>query len=85
MYMQPDYSSGTAVDIACAGWQVVVEADDVIVAGSTGTRQATFTPEAPPTMEQSPVPNSEESVFELLTLSPRLSESEIREHRVSCE
>ncbi len=85
MDTQQPYTEGTARSLACAGWQVAITIDGHAVAASTGTEQRTFTPEAPPTITQSAVPETGDRVRELLALSPRLKEADIDENRISCE
>lgn len=78
------YTEGTTRSLACAGWQIAIAIDGYAIAASTGTEQRTFTPEVPPTMTQSAVPETEDRVRELLALSPRLSEADIDENRINC-
>jgi len=85
MDTQQGYTEGTARSLACAGWQVAVATDGHAIAASTGTEQRTFTPEAPPTMTQSAVPETEKRVRELLALSPRLDEADIDRHGIGCK
>jgi hypothetical protein len=79
-----NYAPGTAESFACAGWQVALVLDRVAVAASTGTDQRTFTPEAPPTMNQTPAPERVEDVRALLALSPRLTIDEIETSEAQC-
>lgn len=81
-----DYNSapGTAESFACAGWQVALVLDRVAVAASTGTDQRTFTPEAPPAMDQTPASDRVSDVRTLLSLSPRLTVDEIEASDVQC-
>jgi len=85
MDTKSEYSEGTARSLACAGWQVALEVDGNAVAASTGTDQRQFTPEAPPQMTQSTVPDTDGQVRELLALSPRLDESDVEENQIGCE
>lgn len=78
------YTEGTARSLACAGWQIAIAIDGYAIGASTGTEQRTFTPEVPPTMTQSAVPDTEDRVRELLALSPRLSKADIDENRINC-
>ncbi|GAA0206372.1 hypothetical protein GCM10009000_020860 [Halobacterium noricense] len=84
MDSEEGFSEGNARSLACAGWQIAIAIDRYAIAASTGTEQRTFTPEAPPTMTQSAAPETEDSVRELLSLSPRLSEADLDEHRINC-
>ncbi len=77
-------SEGNARSLACAGWQIAIAIDGYAIAASTGTEQRTFTPEVPPTMTQSAAPETEDRVWELLVLSPRLSEADLDENRINC-
>jgi hypothetical protein len=77
-------TDGPARAWACAGWQIALALDGVAMAGSTGTEQRTFTPERPPTMTQTPATNREDKVFQLLTLSPKLTVDNIEANRISC-
>ena len=81
-----EYNSapGTAESFACAGWQVAVVIDRVAIAASTGTDQRTFTPEAPPTMDQTPAPERVGEVRTLLALSPRLTSDEVEASEAQC-
>lgn len=80
-----NYAPGTAESFACAGWQVAFTLDRVVaVAASTGTAQRTFTPEAPPTMDQTPAPERVDEVRTLLALSSRLTADEIQAIEVQC-
>ena len=72
--------------LACAGWQMAVATDGHSIAASTGTPQdQTITPEKPPTMTQTAVPETEEKVIELLRYSPKLTEVEIEKSRRECQ
>ncbi|WP_459193783.1 hypothetical protein [Halosimplex sp. J119] len=85
MDTQQPYTEGTARSLACAGWQVAIAIDGHAIAASTGTEQRTFTPEAPPTITRSAVPETGDRVRKLLVLSPRLEEEDIDDHRIRCE
>jgi hypothetical protein len=87
MISRPDLDNpeGLARSLACAGWQVTLAIDTYAIAASTGTEQRTFTPERPPTMTETAVPNSEDTVVELVERSPCIRASEIEQYRVSCE
>jgi len=65
-----------------AGWQVVVVRGPFAVAASTGTPRKSFTPEAPPTMDQTAISESEDAVVTLLSNSPRLSREMIADQRL---
>lgn len=83
--MFSDYSvEGNAESWACAGWQIVLALDGVVMAASTGTDQRTFTPEDPPTMTQTPDRGRVDKVHELVTLSPKLTTRDIEENLVTC-
>lgn len=70
---------------ACIDYDVAVGYGQWGFATGTGTEQQTFTPEAPPHMDQSPVPGTVERSRELLAQSPILSESLIDDHEVTCQ
>lgn len=78
------YAESSARSLACAGWQIAIVIDTNAIASSTGTEQRTFTPEVPPTMTQSPIPDTESRVRELLALSPRLTDTDVTEHQIEC-
>lgn len=69
---------------ACIGWDVTVAYQGFAFSAGTGTHQQTFTPETPPHMTRTPVPDSEDDSIELLTYSPLLSEQIIGDHRQYC-
>jgi hypothetical protein len=65
---------------------MAVATDGHSIAASTGTPQdQTITPEKPPTMTQTAVPETEEKVIELLRYSPKLTEVEIKKSRRECQ
>lgn len=76
-------TEGVAEAWSCAGWQIALAVDGVAIAASTGTDQREFTPEKPPTMTRTPVPETKASVRELLLHSPHLTESALEENTVT--
>ncbi len=85
MEVQEGYNAETKAERwACIGWDVAVAYQGYAFAAGTGTDQQTFTPEKPPHMTRTPVPDSADESRELLSYSPLLSDQIIRDHRQSC-
>lgn len=55
------------------GWSVGLAYEEFAIAAGTGTVQRTFTPERPPTMERTPIPDTTETARALLANSPALT------------
>ncbi len=77
--------SDLAESWACIDWDVAVAYEQWAFAAGTGTTQQTFTPEAPPHLDRSPVPGTETASRELLSRSPILSVDKVRDHAVVCD
>lgn len=72
--------SGTAEQLLDAGWQVAVPIDEGAIAASSGREwEKSPTPEHPPepSMEGTPVPDSDDRALDLLARSPKLTEAEV--------
>jgi hypothetical protein len=77
---------GTARLWKCeVGWTVTLAYETFAIAAGTGTVQRTFTPEQPPSMDRTPVPNTAENVKRLLANSPELTRALIDEREISPE
>lgn len=75
---------GEANSWACsAGWTVALGYRRFAVAASTGTAQRTFTPEVPPQMTRTPIPETTDPAMELLARSPGLSREYVDEHAIT--
>lgn len=72
----------TAADWAEVGWQVVVTKQNILFAVTTGTLTVTATPEAPPEVPGTPVPETTDIAVDLLARSPTLSEAYIDSNTV---
>jgi hypothetical protein len=66
-------------------WQVVLRYEELIIAAGTGTAQKTFTPEEPPQMDRTPVPDTGDEIRELLATSARLDPQDVDEYEVTDE
>ena len=66
-------------------WQVVLTYKDFIIAAGTGTAQKTFTPEEPPQMTRTPIPESTKMVKELLSNSPQFDSQDVNDLEVTDE
>lgn len=84
-----EFAAGNARQLHCAGWQTVLlfEEDGVVVTASTGTpdRDQTPTPEAPPTIDRTPVPSSDRQVQELLLAAPAIAQEHLETKSMSSE
>jgi hypothetical protein len=69
----------------CIGWDVGIAYTGFAFAAGTGTEQQTFTPEAPPHMTRTPLPETKDQSRELLSYSSLLSDQVIREHSIVCD
>lgn len=69
----------------CIGWDVALTYDGFVFAAGSGTDQQTFTPETPPHMTRTPVPGTEDESRELLSHSPLLTTTIIRENEATCD
>lgn len=67
------------------GWTVGLPYEEFAIAVSTGTVQQTFTPEKPPTMTQTPVPDTAAAAKTLLANSPKLTQDQIEVQSVTAE
>lgn len=76
--------SGKATDLYCnVGWQVVLPKERFVFAASTGTNQREQTPEAPPTIARTPIPETNEKCIDLLGKSPNLDVEEVTSSRIT--
>ena len=66
-------------------WQVVLRYQEFIVAAGTGTAQKTHTPEEPPQMTRTPIPETEDEIKKLLANSPKFDLQAVNEHEVTEE
>lgn len=72
----------TASDWDEIGWQVVVTKQNMLFAVTTGTLAVTTTPEGPPGVPGTPVPETTDIAIDLLARSPTLSEEYIKSNTV---
>ncbi|MFW5939222.1 MAG: hypothetical protein ACOCQU_02115 [Halolamina sp.] len=63
------------------GWPVVLVVDAFAIAAGTGTPQRTHTPETPPQMDRTAVPETTDDAVSLLATSPELSSDRIEADR----
>jgi len=66
-------------------WQVVLRYEELIIAAGTGTAQKTFTPEEPPQMDRTPVPDTGDEIRELLANSAKLDPQDVDDYEVTDE
>lgn len=80
-------AAGKAHGLYCDGWPVTVAHEAFAFAAGSGTVQptATYTPETPPHMTRSPVPETDDRAVELLTYSPILDEDVLDSRVRACE
>lgn len=64
-------------------WNVTLSYRRFAIAASTGTAQRTFTPEQPPHMTRTPIPETTEPAKDLLSNSPELSREYIDRHAIT--
>jgi len=83
-FREPHDPDRMAEEWVCIGYDVAVVHGQWAFATGTGTEQQTFTPEAPPHMEQSPVPGTAARSRELLAQSPLLSSEYIDTFEKTC-
>jgi hypothetical protein len=85
MKMKEGYSpERKAVSWKCSvEWSAALSYGRFSIAASTGTAQRTFTPEKPPHMTRTPIPDTTEPAKELLANSPELSREYVDGHAVT--
>lgn len=66
-----------------AEWSVVIQYGPYSIAASTGTIQTSFTPERPPQMTRTPIPDMSGNVRELLKRSPSISEEILTNNEIT--
>lgn len=65
-------------------WSVALQYQSFAIAASTGTTQRTFTPEPPPKMSRTPIPNTSDEARQLLERSPILTREIIEANEIQC-
>ncbi|QLH78532.1 hypothetical protein HZS55_15085 [Halosimplex rubrum] len=83
---RPGVANFNAERLACeAQWSVALQYRAFAIAASTGTTQKEFTPEHPPQMTQTAIPDTSAEARQLLQQSPVLSQEIIEDNEIdSC-
>jgi len=83
----PSSAEVKAHGLYCDGWPVTLAHEEFAFAAGSGTVQPTdtYTPETPPHMTRSPVPETTDRAVELLTSSPILTAAIVSNRTRSCD